>query len=223
MGWDHHRHGNQPWSELAHMTSLCVCVCNRCTSDWPLPPSCDPWFEPVCMEACPGVPQRMGAHVPTSPRHAFGSYNEMPSRTHQCPADPHTHTHSPHLYNPSPCCVLGCAPVSSRGQELIGGPGAFPPSCARSARRSSATPGETRQIRARYVVNSIILILLQGTFVFLIMSKHAFWICRESQEDARRTSVCRETRFGDRPQARFGHKFKKSGRRITEFNLRDCV
>ena len=117
----------------------------------------------------------------------------------------HTHTHSPHLYNPPPCSALGCAPVSIRGQELIGGPGAFP----RWAGCCSASPGEARQIRDRAMLSiQLLLILLQGTFVFLITGKHAFWICRESEDGARRTSAYRNTWRSDRPRAEFGHNLR---------------
>lgn len=56
----------------------------------------------------------------------------------------------------------------------------------------------------------LLLILLQGTFVFLITGKHAFWICRESEDGARRTSAYRNTWRGDQPRAQFGHNLRRA-------------
>lgn len=56
----------------------------------------------------------------------------------------------------------------------------------------------------------LLLILLQGTFVFLITGKHAFWICRESEDGGRRTSAYRNTWRSDRPRAQFGHNLRRA-------------
>lgn len=74
-------------------------------SEWPWPPSRDPWFDPVCM----WKRDPMWAHVATSPRHEFGSYNEMSSQRHQCPADPHTHTLTSFIQPFSVPCVRMCS------------------------------------------------------------------------------------------------------------------
>lgn len=126
---NYHCHGNLTGSEF----TLSSCVCER-QQHHPRPSvwSC------LHVEVCERTP------LPLCNMHLASITRCFLRRTNALQIHTYTRTHIPHLYNPSLCCVLGCAPVSSRGQELIGGPGAFPPSWARSARRSSATPGETR-------------------------------------------------------------------------------
>lgn len=155
----------------------------------------------------------LAARLAAITRCLHGRINALQTHTH-------THTHSPHLYNPPPCSVLGCAPVSIRGQELIGGPGAFSSLgssllCLAWRNPLDKTP--------RYVVNSITPHITAGNICFPYHRQTCI-LNLQRVRGWRAEDVSVQKHLAQRPASgSVRSQFETSDSRITDFNLLDCL